>query len=328
MPKKTPSRKTAVSKKKTTSVSKRTSPRVLPRPKKIWYKPWTWRRRLPAPPRKPIPKARIILWQALGQLTQNWKIYGSIVLIYGILNVILVRGFGTSDVTSIKSILDNVLTGLGGQVQGAFTSFVYLLTTSTNNGTTSASIYQGILVFIISLAFIWALRQTTAKQAFRVRDTFYRGMYPLIPFLLVIVIMGVELLPMTIGTSLYALVVGNNIALGFVEKAVFAIPALILIFWSLYMLIASFFALYIVTLPDMTPLRAIRSANELLYKRRLLIWRKVIFLPIVCIVAAALIEMPIIMFFPPAAEWVFFVLSMVALALVHAYFYKLYRDML
>lgn len=94
------------------------------------------------------------------------------------------------------------------------------------------------------------------------------------------------------------------------------------------MITASVFALYIATLPDMTPLRAYRSARQLVYGRRLLIWRKFLFLPAALLVLAAVIEVPFILFITPLAVWTFFIVGVVALPVVHGYLYSLYREML
>ncbi|MEJ0072923.1 MAG: hypothetical protein WDN27_02440 [Candidatus Saccharibacteria bacterium] len=185
-----------------------------------------------------------------------------------------------------------------------------------------------MLLVVCSLAFIWALRQALAKHPVRIRDSFYRGMYPLVPFFLALLLLGMQLLPLVIGGGLYSAVVSGGIAIHWYEKALFILIFVGLGLWSLRMITASIFALYIVALPDMTPLRAYRSARKLVYGRRLLIWRKLIFLPIVLLLLAIIIELPLILFLTPVAEWVFFALSMLTLPIVHGYLYNLYREML
>jgi hypothetical protein len=87
-------------------------------------------------------------------------------------------------------------------------------------------------------------------------------------------------------------------------------------------------ALYVVTLPDMTPLTALRSARDLVRYRRLSVFRKLIFLPIALGVIMAVVMLPFIFVVPVLAQWVFFALSMLALIVGHAYFYVLYRELL
>jgi hypothetical protein len=141
-------------------------------------------------------------------------------------------------------------------------------------------------------------------------------------------LLGLQLVPLAIGGGLYSAVIGNGIAVHLWEKAFWLLLFIGLGFWSLRMITASIFAIYVITLPDMTPLRAYRSAKQLVYGRRLLLWRKLIFLPVVLLVLAAAIELPLIFFLTPVAVWIFFGLSMVALPVVHGYLYNLYRAML
>jgi len=303
--------------------------RVLQQPKRVWYKPLTWRYRPLVPNYKPLPKARLLFWTALKQLWSDRTLFGGIVIIYGLLTVILVRGLsGGSDLSSIKSSITSGAHGLGGNVTSSSLSFIYLLASSGNNNSTNSGVYQAVLLVVCSLAFIWALRSVFAKQRVHVRDSFYHGMAPLIPFLLIFFLMCIQLLPLSIGGAIYGTVVSNGISASWWESILWIVFFLTCAVISLRMLTASVFALYIVTLPDMTPLRAYRSARQLVYGRRLIIWRKVIFLPIALLLVAAVIELPLILFVTPVASWVFFALGMVMMPIVHAYLYNLYREML
>jgi len=309
--------------------SAKTGGRLLQTPKRYWYKPWTWHHRPAAPVRKPLPKARILFWTVCRQLWTHKKLFGGIVIIYGILNLVLVRGLsGSSNLSEFKSALDSLSQGFGEKILSSFGSFAYLLASSGSGNTSDSGAYQMLLFTICSLAFIWALRQIIANHVVRVRDSFYQGMYPLVPFALVLLLLALQLVPLAAGGGLYATVLGNGIAVHVWEKVFWLVIFLSLALWSLRMITATLFALYIVTLPDMTPLRAYRSARQLVYGRRLLIWRKLIFLPVAMFVCAALIEIPLIMLVTPVAEWIFFALSMVALPVAHAYIYNLYREML
>ncbi|MFA5003801.1 MAG: hypothetical protein WC498_00805 [Candidatus Saccharimonadales bacterium] len=328
MPKKPAARASKTKKVSQTSLPKSSTPRKFKIPKQHWYMPWR-RRYLPVTKHKPLSKARRLFARSLRLQFKNWKLFGGIVLIYGLLNLVLVRGIsGSSDLGSIKSLLDSVFSGSAGHVKSAFLSFAYLLSTSGSGNTQTSGVYQSLLVIIGSLAFIWALRQVIAKNSPRIRDSFYRGMYPLIPFLLVLLVIGLQLLPLAIGGSLYSSVISNGIAIHTYEKFIFGFIFFLLSWLSLYWITSSMFALYIVSLPDMTPIKALRSAKQLVRRRRLLIWRKLIFLPVIMLLIATAVEIPLILFLTVLAPWAFFVLSMVALAIVHGYLYSLYRELI
>jgi hypothetical protein len=144
----------------------------------------------------------------------------------------------------------------------------------------------------------------------------------------VLFVIGIQLLPLLAGNWLYATVIGGGIAVTGLEKLIWILLVILLILLSLYMVSSSVFALYISTLPDMTPLSALRSAREIVRYRRWVVMRKVLFLPVCLLIIGALIMVPLIIFVTPLAEWVYFGLSMLSLAVIHSYMYSLYRELL
>lgn len=266
--------------------------------------------------------AALILWRYR-------RLFIGITLIYGLLNLVLVQGLASgTNVSNLKSELNQVFTGHFGSLASSLSVFVVLVGGAGNGSSQTAGAYQLFLGLITSLAVIWALRQVLAGATIRIRDTYYRGMYPLIPFILVLVVVGLQLLPLLIGSLLYGIVNSNGIAVHFVEKLIWILIYAGLALWSLYMLSSSLLALYIVTLPDMTPRRALRSARDLVNHRRWTVLRKILCLPLILLVVAALIMVPIIIWLTALAQWVFFLLTMFALVAVHAYMYTLYRELL
>lgn len=250
-------------------------------------------------------------------------------LIYGLLNLVLVQGLASgTDVGGLKTQLSSVFTGNLGEIGSSLSIFAVLVGSSGNGSSQTAGAYQTFLAIITSLALIWALRQVLLGNKFRARDAYYRGMYPLIPFILVLLIVGLQLIPLIVGSSLYSIVITNGIAVHVIEKIVWAVIFGVLALLSLYMLSSSLFALYIVTLPDMTPIKALRSASQLVTKRRWSVLRKIISLPVILLLISAVIMVPIIIVLTPLAQWVFFLLTMFSLAAVHAYMYTLYRALL
>lgn len=252
-----------------------------------------------------------------------------ITFIYGFLNLVLVQGIaGSTDTSVLKEGLDEIFTGNLGGLASSLSIFSIMLSSAGNSTSQTAGAYQMFLALIGSLAIIWALREVLAGKNVRIRDAFYRGMYPLIPFILIMFVIALQIIPIIVGSGLYSIVVNNGIAVLFVEKFLWAMLYGLLGLLTLYMLSSSIFALYIVTLPDMTPVKALRSARELVRYRRWTILRKIISLPIILLITAAVIMVPIIIWLTPLAQWVFFMLTMSALLAIHAYMYTLYRELL
>lgn len=262
-------------------------------------------------------------------LRRNWRLFGGITLLYGILAFILVRGVGGGvQLSQVKSNLQATVSGSYQSLKTAISLFSYTLSTAGNSQTDTGGLYQGILIIVFSLAIIWGLRERLADKKIRIRQTFYEGLYPLIPFLLVLVVITLQLVPLLIGSWLYSTVIGNGIAVTNLEHFLWALIFFVLALLSLYMVCSSIFALYIVTLPKMTPLKALRSARQLVKYRRWTVLRKILFLPLFLLILGAVIMLPVIMLVTSVAVWVFFVLTLFILVIVHSYMYMLYRDLL
>lgn len=321
--------------KKTATTKKKPAPRpagetrTLPLPKRVWYNPFSWQSPLPVPTYRPLPKARQLFWRTVVQLWQNKQLFGGIILTYGILNVLLIRGLaGSNDLSSFKGLLDSLVHGFKGALTSSFGTFLYLLATSGSGNAQNSGVYQYLLLLLCSLAFIWAFRQALAKRTVLMRDSFYVGTAPFVRYLLMFIILGLQLIPLAAGAGLYGLVTANGIAVHLWERGMFLLVFAALAVWSLRMITGTVFATYIVTLPGMQPLKALRSASNLVRGRRLLLWRKIIFLPISLLLLAVVIEIPLILVATPAASWAFFILTMLTLPIVHGYLYNLYREML
>lgn len=156
--------------------------------------------------RTKLSPARIIFWRSLTHLTQNWKIYGGILLVYSVVLLLLVKGFAaTSGLTDVKTTVESSTGGksvgldIGVQMFG-------VLVSKSGPASEVAGLYQTILFLIVSLALVWALRQTHLNKKPKIREAFYKGMYPLIPYILVIAMIGLQLIPLLLANMLFGFV--------------------------------------------------------------------------------------------------------------------------
>jgi hypothetical protein len=276
-----------------------------------------------------LPSAWKLFKASLKHIRIYWRPLGWIVLVYSVLTIALVKGLlGTNNLNEVKQSLEGVFSGAVGQIGTGFTIFAFLVSDSSSSQSESAAVYQSLLLIIFSLATIWTLRQTYAGEKPNKGAIFYRSQYPLIQFVLVLLVIGLQLIPFALANFLYSIVIGGGLAVTIIEKALWLLLLFLLALLSLYMIASSFFALYIVTLPDMTPMRALRSAREIVRFRRWTVLRKLLVLPVILLVGAGLIMLPLILFLTPIAEWIFFGLSMAGIIFVHSYGYALYRELL
>lgn len=276
--------------------------------------------------RKALPSVWKLTKSTAGLLGQHKKLFIGITLVYGLLTLLLVGLVNSADINSLKAQFES--SGGLATIGSGLSVFVNLLGSSGNSANDSAGTYQFFLGLIASLAIIWALRQVSAGLSIRVRDAYYRGIYPLVPFVLVLLVVGLQLVPMLIGAGIYNQVMSNGIAVVAFEKLAWAALFGLFSLFSLYLISSSIFALYIVTLPDMTPLKALRTARKLVKGRHWLMARKILFLPLALLVIAALIMLPFIIWLTALVPWLFFALGISSLVVIHSYLYSLYRELI
>ena len=323
-----------MTKKKKTTIAKRTSnkPKSLlvkePRMRKpVEKKYFGIKRRQSQQPK--LPSSFNIMRRSVRLLLANWRLFGILALIYGLLTIFLVRG--VSGGLGLQDLKTSFQAAFGGSLSSITTSFVLFSTLVGSAGSSnspSGGSYQVILMLLICLVTIWSLRQVQAGKKIRARDGFYEGTYPLVQFTLVLVTIGLQLTPLAIGNWLYTTVVGNGIATSALEKFSWLLLFIILSFLSLYLICSSIFALFVVTLPGMTPLKALRSAKKLVLYRRWMLIRKVLFLPFSLLILSSVIMIPILIYLTPVAESIFFILTMFGWILSITYLYNLYRELL
>src|SRR5690606_11105266 len=120
------------------------------------------------------------------------------------------------------------------------------------------------------------------------------------------------LIPLLIASFLYTTVTANGLAITPVEQAVWILFFVACAMLTLYMISSSLFALYIVTLPNMTPMKALKSARQVVLHRRLMIMRKVFLAAVVIFALFTSVVLLAIYFIPSLAETIFFIGSFLA----------------
>lgn len=276
---------------------------------------------------KPLPGSFRLTWDVLLAIRRYWRTLGGIVTVYLLLNILFASGIGNIS-ASFDIIKEDLKTSSSDGLWRAAAGFTSLVGSSGTSGSPTGSTLQSALFVLASLVIIWALRHLMAGQLVSVKQAYYKSMAPLIPFLLVLVVIIIQLLPVTIGAGILAAVATSVFTDTTIATIVTSILFVMLAGWSLYMVSASLFALYIVTLPDMEPRQALRSARELVSFRRLAVIRKIFFMPIFILAVMAAIIVPLILYASAIVPAVFYVLSMLSILFIHTYLYSLYRSLL
>lgn len=279
----------------------------------------------------PLPGSIILLKDSLAILWEQRRFFVKLVLLYVILSYVFVKSVGgTTDPQSIK----NSIAGQQDNVTRSIRAFGSYLVRSGESNNDNGPVYQTILMLFTSLATIYALRKgykarTKKPQAkLSLRTAFYEGVAPIVPFCVVLVILGLQLIPFSFGAGAYSSVTASGLAVGVGEKAFWLALVVLFAGISLYLIVATLMALFFVTIPGTTPMKAYRAAKELVRGRRFIVMSRVLFLVCVLLLVLGLFVVPLIAYITPLAAPVFFLLSALCLPIVLSYLYSLYRRMI
>lgn len=277
-----------------------------------------------------LPSAWRIFKRAIATLPLQKRPLLGIFLIFFLLSIVLVQGFTGGQAQELQATFTDLFDEGFGRVLGSVALVGFLATDVTSAPNEVAGLYQTILFTIVSLATIYVVRSTKSDSEVvpKTKDAFYKGMYQLIPFTLVFFVIGLQLLPLAVGAWLFGTVTAAGLAVHGIEIALWGVVFFLLALLSLYMVTSSLFALYIVTLPDMAPLRALRSARELVRYRRFTVLRKILFLPFMLILIGLLALTPIVLLLTPVAAFFVLAFTVAATMMTHIYMYQLYRELL
>lgn len=279
---------------------------------------------------KKLPSIVWLLKSALQVIFSNKKLFLGLTAIYAVVSFVFVQGIGsTFQISEIKDSLNELFgNSTSDRASVGLALFGYLIGSAGTSAGEASGVYQMLMVLIFSLATIWGVRQIQAGKKPSAKDTLYGGMYPLIPFMAVIFIICLQLIPLVAGNLIYSTVLQNGLAVSFLEKALWLLVFLSLALLSVYMVASSIFSLYIVTLPDMKPLKALRSARELVLHRRFAIILRLIALPLIFALLSAILFIPLLFIVPQIVEFLFLFAVSFGLIFSHVYVYLLYRELI
>jgi len=279
---------------------------------------------------KPLPKILDLwrdTWLFLWKYKKKMLLFA---LIYTVVYALFIKGLSgfTQETVELKEELSAVGDGNIGRVITFLALYATLISSLTADDELK-NFYMVAILVIFSLAFIWLIRKLHGREVTTtVKDSFYRGMGPLIPFLGVIFVMMLEIVPAGLGGILLSTAQSSGVVTTSAEILAIGVVALLAFVLSIYLLSGSIFALYIVTLPSTPPIVAVRSSMRLLRIHRWRVLYRIIVFYILLLALGFVLVMPFIVWFPQFAEIAFFIISCGSFAVMHTYLYKLYRSML
>jgi hypothetical protein len=221
-------------------------------------------------------------------------------VVYAVLTAVFI-GVGSQDAYStLTSTLQDtgseIFQGNLGQLGQAALIFVSIGTSGlTSSPTEAQQLYVVILGLLVWLTTIWLLRNLLAGHQVKMRDGLYSAGSPIVATFLVTLVMVVQLIPVALAVIGYTSANSTGLLSGGVAAMLFWVAASLLTIMSLYWITSTFFALIIVTLPGMYPMKALKTAGDMVVGRRLRILLRILWMFGVILVVSAVILIPVIL---------------------------------
>ncbi len=244
------------------------------------------------------------------------RIFLPLMAIYALLYVVLV-GVGSQDAytqlgaffaDNSEELLDG---GIGAVSQVGITIATLAVSGLRSETSDVQQVFAVLLGLLAWLTTVWILRNSLAGHKVKMRDGLYNAGAPLISTFVIILVIVVQLLPLAVTAMGYSAAVSAGIVSGGGAPAMlFWAAAVLLAGLSAYWITSSLFALVIVTLPGMYPLRALRSASAIIFGRRIKVLLRWAWMVLCGVVLWVLILAPIVLIdmglktLWPQIEWV------------------------
>lgn len=275
-------------------------------------------------------------------LWKNRKLFILLVVTYIVLTALLVGVASQSSYSAIADSLNQAGNNiLGGNLAGLANAFV-LFGVSVSGGLSQTlseaqSVYAVIIALMTWLTTVWLLRNVMAGHKVKLRDGLYNASAPILSTFIVGFVLILQLLPLAIALIAYSAASVSGILSGGVEAMLFWIVASLLVILSVYWITSTLIALVIVTLPGIYPMRAIRTAGDLVVGRRIRILLRMVWLSLSMIIAWIVVMIPIILLdnwlkdmwtaieLVPTIPAMLLIMSALSIVWSSSYIYLLYR---
>jgi hypothetical protein len=228
----------------------------------------------------------------------NRKVLLGLAAVYLVLFVVLV-GVGSQETyNSLTDGLQNTDVSEGdlSQIGQAGVVFLSIATVGLTGDLTEAQqIYAVLLSLLVWLTSVWYLRNKMAGHKVKLRDALYNAGAPLIPMFLIALVFLVQLIPILLATIGYSAAVSSGLLSGGVEAMLFWAAACLLGLLSLFWATSTIFAMVMVSLPGMYPMKALSNAGDLVLGRRVRILLRWLWMLLVIAVSWAVVMIPFIL---------------------------------
>lgn len=242
---------------------------------------------------------------------KNWKLFLPLITIAVVAAIVFVGLMSESTYQQFQEVLDQTTEQVeAGDIGVVAKSGLLLISTITTGGLSGEASESGtvfaILIFLILwLTTIFILRHRLAGHKIKLRDALYNAMTPLISSFVIFMVTVIQCIPILLLIIVYSAAYKTDFLATPLYALAFFIFAVLMILLSGYMLSSSLMALIAVSVPGLYPMRALRTASELMMGRRIKFVLRVVSLVLILAVTWVAIMLPLIMFdlFMKQFEW-------------------------
>lgn len=242
---------------------------------------------------------------------KNWKLFLPLMVIAVILNALFVGIMDEANYVQFQDIMDQTSVEVaGGDIGNVAKAGLLLISTVTTGGlsgeSSEAAVVFGVLIFLVLwLTTIYLLRHRLAEHEVKLRDGLYNAMTPLISTLLVFVVAVIQCIPIFLLMVVYSAAVQTEFLATPFYALVFFIFAALMMVISGYLLSGTLMALVAVSAPGLYPMKALRTASELMMGRRVKLILRLVALILVLGLTWVMVMLPLILFdmFMKQFEW-------------------------
>lgn len=222
-------------------------------------------------------------FQVLRVIRQHRRLMIGLALGYGVATALFVGLSSQEAYGQLSQLLDetsgDIFTDGWGAVGQAGLLILTGLSGSLSPQLTEAQQIFAMVIFLLTwLSTVWLLRAGFAGQRPRLRDGLYNAGAPIVPTAFVSLILLIQLLPVTIGIILFNGAATTNLLESGFMAMVISLGVTILAVLSAYWSVATVFALIVVTIPGMYPLRAIKVAGDMVVGRRVRLLLRIVWM--------------------------------------------------
>ncbi len=260
------------------------------------------------------------------------------IVLYGILVGAASQETYSALTASVNDASDGILEGAWGVVGQAAVVFASVTMTGLAPSLTDAQqIFALLLLIMVWVTTVWLLRNLLAGHRVRLRDGLYSSGGPLFSTIVMAFILAVQLLPLLLVGVAYAAASTSGLLAGGVEAMLFWIASGLLVVLSAFWATSTLFAMVVITLPGMYPLKALNISGDIVTGRRIRILLRWIWMLFVIAIVWVLVLFPLILFdgwlkstwedvsWLPLVPFVMMLLSAWSTIWLSAYVYLMYR---